>query len=245
MPIRCTKPQLRLSIPWPAGAIRHRQLARNRVPDSDPGWIPAPACNTNHRRPNNDRRGSKERCRAGACPQPGEGWGAQTTPEPFHRPMHPIFMPWRAGGSRHERLVRKHVPDSDPGWMFAVTTVGLVMPASVGIPSHSSFRPPKSSFPRSKACPVPRYGAGIQRGGVGCGNDTRTLPPTNASNFHTLVCRRQPACAIAMKACPGLRSGIDRSSSLSLVIRDIPWSIRPLNSSFRRMPESRVREGET
>ncbi len=87
--------------------------------------------------------------------------------------------------------------------------------------------------------------AGIQRGGVGCGNDTRTLPPTNASNFHTLVCRRQPACAIAMKACPGLRSGIDRSSSLSLVIRDIPWSFRPLNSSFRRMPESRVREGET
>ena len=87
--------------------------------------------------------------------------------------------------------------------------------------------------------------AGIQRGGVGCGNDTRTLPPTNASNFHTLVCRRQPACAIAVKACPGLRSGIDRSSSLSLVIRDIPWSFRPLNSSFRRMPESRVREGET
>ena len=76
--------------------------------------------------------------------------------------------------------------------------------------------------------------AGIQRGGVGCGNDTRTLPPTNASNFHTLVCRLRPACAIAMKACPGLRSGIDRSSSLSLVIRDIPWSFRPLNSSFRR-----------
>ena len=38
----------------------------------------------------------------------------------------------------------------------------------------------------------------------------------------------------AMKACPGLRSGIDRSRSLSLVIRGIPSSLRPLNSSFRR-----------
>ncbi len=37
-----------------------------------------------------------------------------------------------------------------------------------------------------------------------------------------------------MKACPGLRSGIDRSSNLSLVIRDIPSSFRPLDSSFRR-----------
>ncbi len=27
----------------------------------------------------------------------------------------------------------------------------------------SSFRPPNSSFRRSKACPVPRYGSGIQR----------------------------------------------------------------------------------
>ena len=35
-----------------------------------------------------------------------------------------------------------------------------------------------------------------------------------------------------MKACPGLRSGIDRSGSLSFAIRDIPWS-------FRRTPESR------
>ena len=33
------------------------------------------------------------------------------------QPMHPIFIPWCAGASRHERLVQKHVPDSDPGWM--------------------------------------------------------------------------------------------------------------------------------
>ena len=29
--------------------------------------------------------------------------------------------------------------------------------------------------------------AGIQRGGVGCGNDTRTLPPTNAPNSYLRV----------------------------------------------------------
>ena len=53
--------------------------------------------------------------------------------------------------------------------------------------------------------------------------------------LHTLVCRRQPASVIAMKACPGPRSGIDRSGSLSLVIGDIPSSIRR-HSSFRRRP---------
>ena len=45
-------------------------------------------------------RGSKEKCRAGARPQPGEGWRAQATPEPFHRPVHPIFIPWCAGTCR-------------------------------------------------------------------------------------------------------------------------------------------------
>ena len=49
----------------------------------------------------------REKCSAGACPQLGVGWVAQTTPEPFHQPMHPIFIPWCAGTSRHERLVRE------------------------------------------------------------------------------------------------------------------------------------------
>ena len=47
--------------------------------------------------------------------------------------------------------------------------------------------------------------------GEGGTNHTQTLPPTNASNFHTLVCRRQPAWAIGTKACPGLRPGMDGS----------------------------------
>ena len=46
---------------------------------------------------------------------------------------------------------------------------------------------------------------------MGCGNDTRTLPPTKAPNVQTLVCRHQPAWVIGSKACPGLRSGMNGS----------------------------------
>ena len=133
-------------------------------------------------------------------------------------------------------------------------------------PPHSSFRPPNSSFPRSKACPVPRYGGGNPRTNIPRKNANRDTTAhvhtatslrlagksthrtqirgrnpgverrhnclsNNSTNrrpdFHTLVCRHQPACAIAMKACPGLRSGIKRSGSLSFAIRGIPSSIRP------------------
>ena len=41
VPIRCTKPQLRLFIPWCAGTSRHERQERKRVPDSDLGQIPA------------------------------------------------------------------------------------------------------------------------------------------------------------------------------------------------------------
>ena len=66
-------------IPWCAGASRHERLVRKHVPDSDPGWIPAPAGDTNHRRPNNDSRGPKERCSAGAGPLPAGSGGRPAT----------------------------------------------------------------------------------------------------------------------------------------------------------------------
>ena len=59
---------------------------------------------------------------------------------------------------------------------------------STAIPLPTSTRRPHFVFP-AKAHPDPRYGAGIQRG-------------VGGANFHTLVCRRQPAQAIAMKTCP-------------------------------------------
>ena len=64
------QPMHPIFMPWCAGTCRHERLVRKHVPDSDPGWTPAPAGDTNHRRPNNHGRGSKERCTAGACPQP-------------------------------------------------------------------------------------------------------------------------------------------------------------------------------
>ena len=99
------QPMHPIFIPWRAGAGRHERLVGKHAPDSDPGWIPAPAGDSNDRRPNNDSRGSKARCRAGPCPRQGEGCGAQTTPEPFDQPMHPIFIPPCAGGNRRGRLV--------------------------------------------------------------------------------------------------------------------------------------------
>ena len=85
-------------IPWCAGTSRHERLVRKHVPDSDPGSIPAPAGDTNHRRPNNDSPASQEKCSAGACPQLGAGCVAQTTPDPF-------FIPWCAGPCRHQRFL--------------------------------------------------------------------------------------------------------------------------------------------
>ena len=60
-------------------------------------------------------------------------------------------------------------------------------------------------------------------------------PRPNTSNdqasFSYLRVRRPPACAIAMKACPGPRSGIDRCGSLSFAIRGIA---SPFAASLRQ-----------
>ena len=122
VPIRCTKPQLRLSITWCAGGSRHERLVRKHVPDSDPGCalqstsMPAlngrnvPTC-----RP--IAEGGMRKCSAGACPPLGLEWGVAESAVPIRctKPQLRLFTPWCAGTSRHERLVRKHAPYSDPG----------------------------------------------------------------------------------------------------------------------------------
>ena len=60
-----------------------------------------------------------------------------------------------AGTSRHERLVRKHVPDSDPGWMVPVTFVGLGRP---GVRWN-----PLALVIRTKMCPPINLDAGSPR----------------------------------------------------------------------------------
>ena len=63
--------------------------------------------------------------RRGACPPLGSGRGVAESHARIRRtnPRLRIFIPWCAGASRHERLVRKHVPDSDPGWPYAASIV--------------------------------------------------------------------------------------------------------------------------
>ena len=108
-------------------------------------------------------RHQPEKCRAGACPPPGAGCVAQTTPDPPTNPMHPIFIPWCAGTSQKN--------------------VGLRL--------------------------VPRQGRGAWHG------RHLTLPSTNAPNFHTLVCRHQPASAIATNmGCNGSRACRRRLASI-------------------------------
>ena len=112
VPIRRTKPQLQLFIPWCAGDSRHGRLVRKHVPDSDPGCalqstsIPAlhgrilPNC-----RPMAE--GGMRKCSAGACPPQGSGWGVAESAAPIRgtKPQLPFFIPWCAGASRHERLL--------------------------------------------------------------------------------------------------------------------------------------------
>ncbi len=65
---------------------------------------------------NPEGEGSGE-CSAGACPPLGKGWGVaeSTVPIQCTKPQLRLFIPWCAGTNRHGRLVRKHVPDYDPG----------------------------------------------------------------------------------------------------------------------------------
>ena len=163
-PIRCTKPQLPLFIPWCAGTSRHGRLVRKHVPDSDPGCaLQSTSMPGLHRRNVPNCRllaeGGMRKCsavedyaRRGACPPQGSGWGSAESTVPIRctKPQLPLFIPWCAGASRHERFVRKHVPDSDPGWT----------PAPAGDTNH--HRSPNNHSRGSKercsagACPQPR-----------------------------------------------------------------------------------------
>ena len=59
----------------------------------------------------------RRECSAGACPPLGRRRGVAESAVPIRRtkPQLQLFIPWCAGACRHERLLRKHVPDHDPG----------------------------------------------------------------------------------------------------------------------------------
>ncbi len=90
-------------------------------------------------------------------------------------------------------LVGKHVPDSDPGSIPAPTTV-----------TRTTTAQGRKRNVALGLVPSQGWGAWHRR--------HLTLPSTNAPNFHTVVCRHQPARAIGTKACPGLRIRHSRGS---------------------------------
>ena len=95
--------------------------------------------------------GGMRKCSAGACPPLGSGWGVAESAAPIRctKPQLRLFIPWRAGSSRQQRLLRKQTPNS--------------------------------SLRRSKACPVPRYGAGVQ----GWGNPLAPQPVSSHRHIGT------------------------------------------------------------
>ncbi len=137
-------------------------------------------------------------------------------------------------------FVRKHVPDSDPGFAPQSTS----MPALPGrnVPNCRSMIDGGTrkcsaveDFARRGACPPLGSEWGVAESTV----------PTRHTKSQLRVFT--PWCAgpsrderSLMKACPGLRSGIDRSGSLSFAIRGIPSPIRP---PVRHSGEGRNPEG--
>ena len=67
---------------------------------------------------------------------------------------------------------------------------------------------------------------------MGCGNDTRTLPSTNAPNFHTLV-RRPPASMSDSYENDATQPQKCLNTTAPALVIPAP------QSSFRRRPESR------
>ena len=108
VPIRCTKPQFRLFTPWCAGTSRHERLVLECALQSTS--MPAP-----HRRNVPNCRlmvdGGMRKCSAGACPPLGSAWGVAESARAnsLYQATIPAFHTLVC---RHERLARKHAPQS-------------------------------------------------------------------------------------------------------------------------------------
>ena len=100
-----------LGVPAPAGMSDRYENALKRL--SSAPATPRPSF---RRRPESRGVGRGE-CSAGACPPLGSGWGVAESGVPIRRtkPQLQLFIPWCAGGSRHERLVRK--------WCYAASSM--------------------------------------------------------------------------------------------------------------------------
>ena len=116
-------------VTWPRDCPNATTLQSTSMPALHRRILPS-------RRPMVD--GGMRKCSAGACPPLGRRRGAAEPAVPIRRTKAQLqlFTPWRAGDNRDERLVRKHVPDSDPG--------------CAQMAFECASEPPNSSFPRRR-----------------------------------------------------------------------------------------------
>ena len=88
---------------------------------------------------------------------------------------------WGRGGAWQNPPRQFAVPNHNSGFSYlgvpAATGMGDWYESMSRTPIRDRLPPSISSFQRSKACPVPRYGAGIQKGGA-------VRPPYNGKNRH-------------------------------------------------------------
>ena len=223
VPIRCTKPQLRLFTPRRAGTSRHQRFVRKH----DPGLR-----HESSRPP----RHAGVRCNplALVMPAPQSSFPRRAgIPVPNRHSAKAGIQ--RGGGEARPPpvLVRKHVPDYDPGCALQSTSMPALRRRNL-----PNCRPMADGGMRKcSAGACPPLGLGVGRGRIRRAN---SLYQTTTPAFHTSVCRHQPARAIGTKARPGLRSGMNRSRhdrrSRHAGVRWNPShsSCRPPQSSFRR-----------
>ena len=107
MPIRRTKSQLPLLIPWCAPAATGMSNWCENLPSNQPRCRLSSRETCLNRRPMVD--GGMKKCSAGACPPLGSVWGVAESTMPIRRTKSqlPLLIPWCTGGNRHEQLVRE------------------------------------------------------------------------------------------------------------------------------------------
>ena len=147
--------------------------------------------------------------RRGACPPLGSGGAWQNPPCQLAVPSHNssfsyLHVPTPAGTSDcNENVSRtpiRDVPSNQPRCRLSPGESCRVVDQRSMAESENVVR---SKTTRGEGL-VPRLGR------VGRGRIRRANSPYQATTpaSHSLVCRPQPARAIAMKTCPGLRSGM-------------------------------------
>ena len=148
--------------------------------------------------------------------------------------MHPIFIPWCAGASRHERLVRKHVPDSDPGCALRSTSMTALHGRNV-----PNCRPMVDGGMRkcsAGACPPQGSGRGVAESAVLIRRTKPQLrlfiPWCAGTSRHGRLVRKWCYAASSMLEChrPPLRHSYENAPTL--------LSSAPLNPSIPRSRHS-------